>query len=151
MTAVLPEASLGTFILVYGVILLPVLVALGFEIAERVIGKMENRRPHRVLTPWIALASILWVTAGLAISDPIANYFHQSSFHSQIEKELEVKNLVSSDDSEIELCTRDLVDTKIFEVRWKERKSEYKGTLSVSPNGNNSCVYQLEKSSDQDY
>lgn len=145
MVAVLPEASPSAFIIVYAISLLPVLVIIGFEIAERVVAKLDNRTPHKVIRPLIALACIAWIAIGFMISNPIANYFHDSSFHSQIEKELEVKNLVHKNGEDIDFCTRELNSEKTVDVKWTERKTSYEGTLTIGPNGSNSCVYELQE------
>lgn len=145
MTAVLPELSPEILYGIYALMLLPILVVLGFEIAERIVARSEGRKGHTLLRPVLMGFCLLWLSIGVMISAPIADYFNHSSFHSELERELEVRKLVSNDDSEIEACTKELVDTKSFEVKWREKKNEYQGTLTLSPNGNDSCVYHLEK------
>lgn len=143
MTAVLPEISPEILYGIYALVLLPILVILGFEIAERIVARGENRKAHTLIRPVSMGICLIWVSIGLWISEPISNYLNQASFHSQLERELEVKKLVSEDGSEIDGCTRELVDTKKLEVKWQEKKNEYHGTLTLSPNGNDSCVFQL--------
>lgn len=145
MTAVISEVSPQILYGIYILILLPIWVLFGFEIAEKVVARREKRKSHTLINLVNMGVCLAWMCIAFFVSGPIANYFNQTGFHSQLEKELEVSKLVSSDGSEIEVCTREIVDTKRFEVKWREKKEEHYGSLEIRPNGNESCVYELKK------
>lgn len=150
MIAVIPEITPEFIYMMYVLFSLPILVIGGFEVAEHVVARYEKRKAHTIMKPFLIGICLIWAFIGYFASAPLANHFQQNSFHSQLEDELEVTKLVEKNGEEIEACVKGLVDTKKFDVTWKERKTEHQGTLTLSPNGNDSCVYQLDKDASTD-